>query len=192
MFDDPTQTTTAEVQVVDKESQLGIALELKNNMLSDMEFVEHIPKHYGSGSVTGAKKQLRSSFSSSKAASISGQIDIDQLTGYVRFEVTSPSDLMYQLQNVSVSGQISVEQGTLIIYSPVDIDFWYMAAVFVDRPENQRPEGHDLKLKGYSVHRVSAGQPQAFNSRLVAIGSAYFLILATAETTVKGLHMTLE
>lgn len=175
------ESATAEQHLIDKDSQLGIALELKTNMLNQMEFVDRIPEYADDGQAQVVSKQVKTRFSINSASRISGSVIIDKLSGLFRLLLASPTNLSHQQQKVRVSGRLRLEQGEVLVYAPIDTDLWQMASVFAEQKESKRPKNYDLIIKGFKVYRVLPNQELKFNSELLTMGGHYYMIIAAAK-----------
>jgi hypothetical protein len=165
---------------------------LKQSYLNKTEFIETLPKSTG-GTAQGVAKKISSHFDLHSDPTVSGAINMDTLNGLMRLPVVSTDDLLQYDRKIVMRGTARVEQGSLIIYSPVEEDFWSMAKLFVDTPIKQRPKDRDdLVIKGFAVNRVTAGEPVEFNANLVAIAGKYFLLLGPEQGEVSGVNLEFE
>lgn len=90
-----------------------------------------------------------------------------------------------------VAGTVRVESGRLRIYSPVDMDFWQMATLFVDRPLRNEPTPAELTLKGWKVIDVAPGEALRFTAALVGVGGDDALLLEALEGEATGIAFEL-
>lgn len=165
------------------------ATALKQSYLKNNRYIEEIP-HSVNGKAYEVHKSLSSHFSLTGASSVKGHVEIDNLNGLLRLVVASSSNLNYQHKKVKASVAISLTEGKLEIYNPVDIDFWTMARLFINHPDRVKPEGRDWKLKGYVVKAVDSSAPLSTQVELMPIGSDYMLILYTEGA--KGISIDLK
>ncbi|KAA3640875.1 MAG: leucine-rich repeat domain-containing protein [Proteobacteria bacterium] len=174
------------------ELQIAEAEYLKASYLNNIEFIETLPKSTG-GKAYGVGKNISSHFNLHKNPKVSGAIRIDTLNGLMRLQVTKTDDILQYHRKIVMQGQATVEQGQLIIYSPIEKDFWDMAKLFVDTPIKQRPQDRDdLLLKGFIVHRVTPGEPHEFRTNLVAMAGIYFLLLGPEQGEVSGIKLEFD
>jgi len=192
--------TDASAPINSKITQLSGPLELqiseaeyyKESYLNNVEFMENLPQSIG-GKAYGVSKRISSRFNLHRNPRVSGSINIDTLNGLMRLEVASTDDLLQYHRKIVINGTVTVKQGSLNIYSPIERDFWGMAKLFVDTPIKQRPKDRDdLVLKGFTVDRVSPGEPVEFRANLVAIAGTYYLLLGSEQREVKGIHLEFE
>lgn len=158
---------------------------LKNN-----QFVKALPKT-SAGQANEVSRQLSSHFSSHSKPTITGQIHIGELNGSLRLKVASTKNLLYQQKQIKVKFTATAGQGAFKIYSPVDMDFWQMAKLFIDTPDKYRPEQDPWKLQGYVVHTVEAGKTAQGQAGLLPMADEYHLILV-AEEAAKDLRISLQ
>lgn len=174
------------------ELQIAEAEFLKESYLNNVEFMENLPQSIG-GKVYGVNKRISSRFNLHKNPRVSGTINIDTLNGLMRLEVASTDHLLQYDRKIVIQGTVTVKQGALNIYSPIEEDFWGMAKLFVDTPIKKRPKDRDdLVIKGFTVDRVSPGETVEFRANLVAIAGTYYLLLGSEQREVKGIHLEFE
>jgi hypothetical protein len=174
------------------EKQIAEAEYLKERYLKNTEFIENLPNSTG-GKAYGVSKNISSRFDLHSDPTVSGSIKIDTLSGLMRLPVVSTDDLLQYDRKIVISGTVTVKQGVLNIYSPIEQDFWDMAKLFVDTPIKQSPKDRDdLVIKGFTVDRASAGETIEFSARLVAIAGKYFLLLGPEQREAKGIHLEFE
>lgn len=163
---------------------------LKAAYLKNATFLEKLPTS-ASGKAGKVRKSLSSSFGLHADAEIKGSVEIESLSGRLRLKLATQKNLLHQQQDVQVRGTATLESGRLLIYSPVEMDFWQMAKLFIDTPERSRPQPDQWTLQGFVEHEVVPGQSTNFAANLVAIGSDYYLILA-ADQQAGNIKIQLE
>jgi len=173
-----------------REGQEKVARELMEKYLQNVAFVEQGPS--GSGRGEGVSSRISSTFSLNGPTDISGTVAIKRLKGPFRLPLASTDNTLYYGRDVSVSGTVVVAEGRLEIYSPVDIDFWEQATLFVDNPARRTPAPGGLRLKGFVVTEVMAGEAKSFEANLLALAGDFKLLLHTPEGTASGIQFTLE
>lgn len=170
--------------------QEQVARELMEKYLKGAAFVEEAPS--GSGRGERVRSKIASRFSSGGAADISGTVGVDRLEGRFRLRLAQTDNVLYYGREVSVSGEVSVAAGRLEIYSPVDMDFWQQAALFVDNPVRRGPAPEGLQLKGYLVTEVTPGEAHPFQANLLALAGDFALLLHAPDGEASGIEITLE
>jgi hypothetical protein len=163
---------------------------LKTSYLKNNHFIEQLPKH-GSGSARKVSRHLASSFSSYADPVITGEVTIAELKGLFRLKVASTDNLLYQQKKVRVKLEGTVASGTVFIYSPVDLDFWQMAKLFIDHPDRDKPKNNPWQLKGYVVTTLEPGKPIKASAQLLPMADEYHLLLGT-DQPAEGLKLTLS
>lgn len=163
---------------------------LKAAFMKNNHVVEQLP-NAGPGKATAVSKRLSSHFSTHADPSITGTIDIGELQGRMRLEVASTSNLLYQQKKVTVKFTAQAAQGSFQIYSPVDMDFWQMAKLFIDTPDKYRPDPDPWQLKGYVVYTIEAGKVTSGQANLIPLADEYHLLLL-AEKPVQDVQITLK
>ncbi len=172
--------------------QRAEAEKLIANYLNNRLFIETLPKSVG-GQAAGLHKQLSSSFNLNGQSSISGEMRIDSLKGLMRVPVVTTDNLFHLNRTIQVQIRATVEHGQLNIYSPVDVDYWQMAAVFVESPIRQRPKDMDkFILKGFEVNQVMPGETVKFKAQLLPLVDRYMLILGSEHGEVTGVSLEFE
>ncbi len=168
--------------------QLAEAKQLQTNYLKRATFIEELPDSI-SGKAQGLTKQFSSHFSTSGTSEVTGTIAIDSIQGLMRVPIVSTDNLLHQNRKIKVQGKASVQQGKLIIYSPVEMDFWQMAALFVANPvKNRPPEADQVTLKGFITTVIKSGKSVNFNAELLPFANRYLLLLDSGDevtSTVK-------
>jgi hypothetical protein len=163
---------------------------LKAAFLKNNHVVQQLPDA-GPGQATAVSKRLSSHFSSHADPTITGSIDIGELQGRMHLEVASTSNLLYQQKKATVRFTASAAQGSYQIYSPVDMDFWQMAKLFIDTPDKYRPDPDPWQLTGYVVYTIEAGKITSGQANLIPLADEYHLLLV-AEKPVQGVQITLK
>ncbi|MDF1824158.1 MAG: leucine-rich repeat domain-containing protein [Verrucomicrobiales bacterium] len=171
--------------------QKAEARRLKTAYLEKVNFVEKLPRQPG-GSVRRMKSTLKSSFSSFGPVRISGSIDIEQLRGLSRLKVASTSNPLYISREVKVEGTVSVKAGRLEVYSPVEINFYDLAAPFVANPTFADTGANDLNLKGWIITDIPPGTVHPFTANLLPMGNDFTLLLSAQHGDVSGVEITLK
>src|SRR5690606_788910 len=123
---------------------------------------------------------------------ISGEVTIERLVGRFRLKLASSRDTLQYGREAKVAGSVSVDSGRLTIYSPVDVDFWQMAALFVERPVRGEPTPDELLLKGWKRIDVEPGKPVPFTATLIALGGDHRLLLHAPDGEARGIRFELE
>ncbi|MFC3194013.1 hypothetical protein ACFODZ_07150 [Marinicella sediminis] len=157
------------------------AQHLKTAYLKNNHFVAQLPDP-NSGKASGIGKQLSSHFSSHSEPAVTGRVVLAEFQGLFRLKVASTDNLLYQQQPFRVNIDASVSDGVFHIYSPVEMDFWQMAKLFVDRPDTQRPTDDQWLLRGYVVTTVDAGQTVTTSATLSPMANEYQLLIYTNQT----------
>jgi hypothetical protein len=160
------------------DSQLAIAEDLMQKYLAANHFIEKLPQSVD-GKAFGLHKQSSQHFTLTGTSKLSGTIQIDEVQGNMRIPLAQTDDLSYQQRQVMINGQISVDSGTFSIFSPVSLDFWQMAALFVDNPKRQAPESVNFKQKGFIVYEAHPGLPTFFQANLIPMADRYLLLIGS-------------
>lgn len=172
------------------ECQAREARTLKANYLRNLQFVEQPPP--GDGHVEGVDGSLAIARSLSGPPRISGTVMIEHLVGRFRHRLASSRDVMQYGREATVAGTVTVRRGRLAIYSPVDENFWQMAALFVDRPVRGETAPDELLLKGWKRIDVEPGKPTPFSARLIALGGDHRLLIHAPDGEARGIELTLD
>ena len=162
---------------------------LKANYLRNLQFVDQPPS--GDGYVEGVDGSLTVARSLSGPPRITGTVTIEHLVGRFRHRLASSRDVMQYGREAMVAGTVTVRSGRLAIYSPVDIDFWQMAALFVDRPVRGEASPDELLLKGWKRIDVEPGSTVRFTAQLIAVGGDHLLLLHAPDGEASDIEMTL-
>ncbi len=170
------------IAAVSDDSQLAIAEDLMQKHLAVNHLIEKLPKSVN-GKALGLSKESTQHFSMSGTTKLSGNITIDELQGLMRIPLAQTDNQLYMQRQVSITGQASVSTGVFRIYSPVDLDFWSMAAVFVDHPQPDAPASSDLQLTGFIVYEAQADKPVAFKVNLIPMADRYLLLIGSDSAT---------
>lgn len=168
--------------VVGEDSQLAIAEGLMEKYLAGIQFIEKLPKAVN-GKALGLHKQSSQHFSLSGTSDLNGWVEIEEIQGLMRIPLAQTDNLLYQQRQVAISGQARVKQGAFRIYSPVKLDFWQMAAIFVDHPEPEPPAGADLQRNGFVVHQALPDQSVSFTANLIPMADRYLLLVGSDVAT---------
>ncbi len=163
---------------VGEDSQLAIAEDLMQKYLAANHFIEKLPKSVD-GKALGLNKQSSQHFSLAGTSKLSGTILIEEFQGLMRIPLAQTDDLSYQQREVMISGQMGVDSGSFSIYSPVNLDFWQMAAMFVDHPKRHAPESVNFKQKGFIVYETHPGLPTFFQAKLIPMADRYLLLIGS-------------
>ncbi|WP_422025251.1 hypothetical protein [Roseovarius sp.] len=174
-----------------REIQFCEALSIKQRYLEGVTFVEALPA-VSDGRALDVRKKTTSRFSSGGTTEIGGTVSIGKLTGMRRFTLATTNNTLYYDRTVRVSGTVSASEGRLAIYGPVDVNFWEMAALFVDDPIRREPAPDSLVLKGYVVTEVAPGPAMPFSTELMAFGGDYSLLLGALDGEASGIEIELE
>lgn len=158
--------------------------------LAGRTFVDTLPR--GSGSAEGVSGSRRITRTLSGPLQVSGTLRIQQLRGLLQLKLASTRDPLQYGRPARVAGTIAVAQGRLRLYSPVDMDFWQMAALFMDRVERGAPTPAGLRLQGWLVTDIEAGAPRRFNATLLAVGGDHFLLLRADPDEARGIAIDLD
>ncbi len=173
-----------------RECQAREARTLKANYLRNLQFVEQAPS--GSGRVEGVDGSLAVARSLSGPPRIAGTVKIDRLVGRFRHRLASSRDVMQYGREARVAGTVSVRSGRLTIYSPVDENFWQMAALFVDRPVRGETAPDELLLKGWKRIDVEPGNPTPFTAMLIPMAGDHLLLLHAPDGEAHGIELRLD
>lgn len=172
-----------------RDCQMKEGRELKENVLRNLEFVERVPAIGGRAEGVSGRQSVSRSLSG--PTKIKGSVRIDRLSGVFRLKLASTKDVLQFGREIKIAGTVSVESGRLRIYSPVDMDFWQMATLFVDRPVRTKPSPDELLLKGWEVIDVAPGDVTRFSAMLIGIGGDDFLLLEAVDGEAKGIAFEL-
>ena len=168
------------------------AINLKEKYLADGHFIEELPKFSG-GNVIELSKQTSSLFSLNGPSTVSGWIKAGKISGMVKIPVAQSDNLSYHFKTITIEGTATVAQGELRIYSPVDVNFWQMAAVFVDQPIKKAPEEvSDLILEGYREQVIKAGETKRFKAQLLPFSDRYLLLVAATDPSGEAVGVELQ
>lgn len=170
--------------------QLREARVLKENYLRSMQFLERIPAIEGRAEGVGGDRTVKRSLSGS--THISGSMRVDRIVGRIRLKLTSTREVLKYASQTKIAGSVRVESGRLRIYSPVDVDFWQMAALFMDQPVRNATAPAELKLQGWQAIDVPPGIPTAFNATLVGIAGDHVLLLDAIDGEATGVVFELK
>ncbi|WP_223786908.1 leucine-rich repeat domain-containing protein [Marinicella meishanensis] len=185
----PTALDDKVFAAIDEDSQLAIAEGLMAQYMAGVQFTEQLPKLVN-GKALGLHKQSSQHFSLSGTSDLSGHIRIDEIQGLMRIPLAQTDDLLYQQRQVTITGQAQVNDGTFMVYSPVKLDFWQMAAIFVDHPQPEPPTQADLQRHGYLVYQALPGQPVTFTANLIPMADRYLLLVGSDVAT--GVSITYD
>ena len=174
---------------VSDDSQLVVAEELMQKYLEVNNFIETLPKAVN-GKSLGLRKQSQQHFSHSGTSKLRGSIEIEEIQGMMRIPLAQTDNLLYQQRQVQINGQITVENGLFRIYSPVEVNFWQMAALFVDNPQKVAPPNSNLSIKGFIVYEAQPSQPYSFQANLIPMADRYLLLVGSDVAT--GVKVTYE
>lgn len=180
-----------EESLTDAQIQEKEARSLKAKYLENANFVEK-PDLAASGRTEGVRKQISSHFSLNGKSGFKGEIAINKLSGSVRLPVAQTDNLEFQNKEIKISGTVSVESGSLTVYSPVEINFWTQASLFVDRPVRRGEVPDGLVLKGYVAREITPGSKVPFSANLLPFASRYALLLDSGEEGAVNVHFVLE
>lgn len=178
--------TLTDAQVQEQEAR-----SLKAKYLENANFVEE-PSLAANGRTEGVRKQISSHFSLNGKSGFKGEIAINKLSGSVRLPVAETDNLEFQNKEIKISGTVSVESGSLTVYSPVEINFWSQASLFVDRPVRRGEVPDGLVLKGYVAREITPGSKVPFSANLLPFASRYALLLDSGEEGAVNVHFVLE
>lgn len=168
------------------------ALAFKAKYMQGGKFVETAPSRRD-GTVRDIRSRIVSSFSSGGSSSVEGPVTIAELKGFYRLILAGTSNTLYYGRQIRVSGTASTAEGTLEIYSPVDVDLWKLAAVLVENSDRNAPPPEDgLIMKGYMVTRIAPGAEQEFSAMLLPIGGDFMLLLNARDGPVRDIRLHLE
>ncbi|MFK8012059.1 MAG: hypothetical protein AB8B80_08480 [Marinicellaceae bacterium] len=101
----------------------------------------------------------------------------------MRITVVSTDNLAYQQRIISILGRLK-------IYSRINLNFWTLAAPFVDNPKRNLPESEDFNLEGFIVHEIHPEQTSKFKANLIAIADRYQLLISSDLAT--GVEISFE
>lgn len=163
---------------VGSDSQLAVAEDIMEKYLGGLQFIEQLPKSV-IGKALGLSKESAQHFSMSGTSKLSGHITLDELQGLMRITLAQTDDLLYQQRQLSINGEARVSEGAFRIYSPVKLDFWQMAGLFVDHPQRDAPASSDFKRTGFVVYEAMPGQPVTFQANLIAMADRYLLLVGS-------------
>lgn len=165
------------------------ALAFKASYTSKGEFVETAPIN-GDGVARNVKSKWVSRFSHNGGTEVSGTSAIEELDGILRLKLASTNNTLYYGRKVKVSGTISTEGNRVVVYSPVDVNLWTLAAVLVDGSDRNAPPPEDgLHLKGYLAESVDPGTPQDFSADLVTMAGDFFLVLHAPDGPARNIKL---
>lgn len=185
----PSELADKFVAAIEEDSQLAIAEDLMQKYLDGVHFIEELPKSVN-GKALGLRKESSQRFNMSGRSDLSGDIHIDEIQGLMRIPLAQTDNLLYQQRQVQITGRISVADGIFRIYSPVNMNFWQMAALFVDHPRKQAPANSKLKIKGFIVHEARPGQPVTFLANLIPMADRYLLLVGADRAS--GVNITYQ
>lgn len=163
---------------------------LKQHYLKANNFVEKIPST-PSGYAEGVSKQISSQFGLHSDPKISGRIKISQLKNFIKLPITVQKDVLYMDKNITISGTIRLNQGSIKIFSPVNINFSDRAKTLTNIKVNNTNSDSDLILKGYNIKKFKAGEIAEFQAGLKAYGGDYMLLISS-EDTAADIEMIFE
>ncbi len=178
----PSELNDKVIAAVSDDSQLVIAENLMQKYLTANHFIEKLPQSVN-GKTLGLNKQSSQHFSMSGTSKLSGKITIDVLQGLMRIPLAQTDNQLYMQRQVTINGQASVTQGSFTIYNPVDLDFWQMAALFVDNPKRQAPDSVNFKQKGFIVYKAHPEKPTTFQANLIPMADRYLLLIGSDFAT---------
>ncbi|WP_460087406.1 hypothetical protein [Roseibium sp. LAB1] len=168
------------------------ALAFREKYLEGGKFVEKPPSRT-SGSARDIHSRLATSFASSGSSSVTGSVTIGQLKGFFRLKLAGTSNTLYYSRKIRISGSASTSEGSLEIYSPIDINLWDMAAVLVDNPDrNAPPPEEGLILKGYVVTKITPGAATPFSANLQPMAGDYLLLLNAPDGTAGTISIDID
>ncbi len=174
---------------VSDDSQLAVAEDLMQKYLEANNFIETLPKAVN-GKSLGLRKESQQHFSHSGTSKLSGTIEIEEIQGMMRIPLAQTDNLLYQQRQVQINGQINIENGLFRVYSPVEVNFWQMAGLFVDNPQKQAPTSSNLNIEGFIVYEAQAGQPYSFQANLIPMVDRYLLLVGSDVAT--GIKISYE
>lgn len=172
---------------VSDDSQLAIAEDLMHKYLDGVQFIEKLPDSVN-GKALGLSIESAQHFSMNGTSKLSGSITIDELQGLMRIPLAQTDNQLYMQRQVSISGQAYVSKGAFRIYNPVDLDFWSMAAVFVDHPQPEAPASSDLQRTGFIFYEAQANKPASFQANLIPMADRYLLLVGADSATVININ----
>lgn len=178
----PSELNDKVIAAVSDDSQLAIAEDLMQKYLDGVQFIENLPESVN-GKALGLSKESAQHFSMSGTSKLSGNITIDELQGLMRIPLAQTDNQLYMQRQVSINGEASVSTGVFRIYSPVNLDFWSMAAVFVDHPQPDAPASTNLQQTGFIVYEVQAAKPVSFQANLIPMADRYLLLVGSDVAT---------
>lgn len=173
-----------------RDCQVREARELKKGFPRKLEFVERIPAIRGQAKGVSGRQSVSRSLSG--PTQIKGSVRIDRLEGMFRLRLASTKDVLQFGREAKIAGTVSVDSGRLRIYSPVDMDFWQMATLFMDRPVRNEPAPAELKLRGWQVIDVQPGIATHFNATLIGMAGDHLLLLEAVDGDAAGIVFELE
>ena len=179
-------------QLTAADKQWQEATYLKEKYLADGKFIEELPKFSG-GKVAKLSKQTSSLFSLIGSSSVSGWIKAGKISGMVKVPVVKTDNLSYQYKTINIEGTATVAQGELSIFGPEKVNFWQMAALFVDQPIKKQPEEiSDLIFEGYRVNVIKAGETKRFKAQLMPFSDRYLLLVAATDPSGEAVGVELQ
>ncbi len=164
--------------------QLREARALKVRYLGNLQFLESLPEIQGRAERVSGKRLIKRNLSG--PTRITGSARIDRLVGGMRLKLTSTREVLQYGKEARVEGTVTVDSGRLRIYSPVDVDFWQMAGLFMDKPVRNVSTPAELKLEGWQAIDVSPGIPTRFSATLVALAGDHVLMIDAVDGEATG------
>lgn len=168
------------------------ARELMRRYLENAHFVEKPPPETR-GHLRGVRSELQVSTSRGLSGSrieVSGRLGVGSLEGRALLPVVKQVDVILAAHEVVVHGKASVSSAPVVIYSPVQVDFWQQAALLVDQPGPHEPAPGDLRLDGYLAITIRPGEPpKPFQANLVNMGTDKSLLVHAPEGGVTDLEI---
>jgi hypothetical protein len=171
--------------------QLDEARYLKKTFLEKNRFFSELPVSL-KGEARGVRRSIRTRFSTHAEPSLAGSVTVESLRGGMRFKLASVDDLFYFDKNLRINATITVTSGELQVFSPVNLDFWQMAKLFIDTPEQRRFEGEDFVLEGFTQYVIKPGESVTISPALISIGGDYFLLIAASDKEVDNIHIVMK
>ncbi len=173
--------------------QMAEARHLKAKYLEGVRFVEKKP-HAFSGRAYHLSRKLKQMFSlTPDRTEVSGEVTIKELNGGFMLTLADTDNVLYYGRKVTIKAAVSVEQGPISIYSPIEEDFWQMAALFVDTPVKERPkEANDLILKGYLITTVKPGETVNKQFNLSPLAGEFNLLINADEGSAQNIKLSIK
>lgn len=152
-------------------------------------------------SLTGSMDGVRGSLRSRKVGNrieVSGTRTIEEVRGAVAMTVKDDMEFG-ETRPLNLSGEASVESGTLRIHTYVDVDFGMLAEMDTDyRPDREPgirvgdPRDPGTYVTGYSYDEIRPGEPVSFGGEAVTRGTSWQIVLEAVDGPVKGVRLEFE